>query len=1183
MKALYWLFLPMFLTGLAVGEEPPLPVEHDDLKPIVSDDFQHDSRGEYITSGMVNWESGNLTLMPSASISRTLQAGGRANVRFHVAFPQLTSDGEKCSIHLRFDLERTLNAVVMLYQARQEGHVTGKIMVIGAMEQPDGSERLHKLREHVIDQALPDGEWTIAIHRGLARISSPRQQVYLGFVPADGEAMSKLDIACLHQAVCLQSLSVACESPPPPLSEDLKATSQRARNLNDESVKLFRAGEYPEAIVRAEESLELHKQVFGSQHLVVSTLLNNLSVMASATGQYAKSEKLILEAHEIRRRVLGEDHPQLATSLTNIGQILLNKGKYDEAEKAHLAAHRIYVDVLGKHSEEYPLSLNNLGVLYDKMGKYPLAEERLLESIQGSRAVLPKDHVDLAGRLLNLASLYLRLDRLTDAEPLLLEARGIYGSRLGEEHPDNARVLGALGSLYHRMGEYGKAEELYKRTLAIRKKVLGDTHHDYIESLLELAQLYADEADYGRAEPIYVTALHALESVPGKEHPLYASVSNGLALTYEAMGELAKAEQLFEESLELDKRLLGTEHPSYSIALNNLAMFYDNIGRREEAEKLLLESLAIKQRTLTEDHPDYLQSLSNLGHLYISMKQYSKAEASLQKAIALWQKYGKERDRSCAIAIHNLGRVNSEMGKFDNAEVLYLQARDMLQRILGPHHRDVATPIANLASLYLRSGQFEKARQYGKEAWRIQFDAVQAILPGLSQAESLSYLSSNRPDIGELLSATRERSESSAREMYEYVWKSQNLAWRLLPINEGHSTLNSEAIAVSRQLRQARRQLAQLALTVPTVEKRDDLLTRMAQATNEKEQLERQLAQLSVESADYQRIRDASVGQLAALLPPDAAFVDIVCCADYFTDPQERDEQKWGKLAVDYRYHAFIIRPATAEEEYRVSWVPLDKMISIDEAITAWRKAVSGNRDPGSTTLPDQAMLTDAASTVRRLVWDKIEPQLTGCRVVIITPEGKLSQVAWGALPGSQPDTLLIEEYAIATAAFGQQLYGLLSAPPTSAGKLLVAGGIRYDDPADLKPDSPDSQRSATADPAVTHGSLVTDHKRTVWPCFPAHAWKRRKLSISLAGTRNSLILPSSTLTRRSETLRRSCRSAGMSIWQRTVSSLLPERTACSTSIRTNRVCSVSPRRVTTCAAVARWGGEIHCSSPAWC
>ncbi len=993
MKALCWLGLPVFWLGSAMGEEPPERVEHDDLTRVVTDDFQTDSRGEYIAQGTVEWQPGKLTLVPAARISRTLQAGSRASVRFNVAFPQLTSDEEKCSLHLRFDLESTLNAIVMLYQARQAGRVTSKIMVIGAAEQADGSEKLHKLREHVLDEPLPAGEWTIAIHHALLIISSPRQQLYLGYVPADGESMSKLDIVCLHRAVTLQSLSVNCESPPPPLSADLQALNQRARNLNEEAVKLFRAGKYPEAMLQAEEALGLFQQVFGPRHLQVSSLLNNLSVMASATGQYAKSEKLIFEAHEIRRRVLGPDHPRLATSLANIGQIHLDKGRYDEAENCHLAAHRIYVDVLGTNSEEYLLSLSNLGVLYDKMGKYALAEERFLESIRGSRDVLTGNHVDLAGRLMNLASLYIRLGRLTDAEPLLLEARDIFGAQHGEDHPANARVLGALGSLHLRIAEYEKAEEYLTRAVAIRKKALGESHPDYIDSLLNLAKLYAEKADYGRAEPIYVTARQAVERGVGREHPLYASVSNGLALTYESMGELAKAEQLFQESLELSKRLLGPDHPSYSVALNNLAMLYNSMGRHEEAEKLLLESLAIKERVLTEDHPDYLTSLSNLGLLYVSMEQYAKAETCLQKAIALSQKYGMEDDASYAIELHNLARVYSDTGQFDSAEGLYLQARDLLQGILGPQHRDIATPIANLATLFLRSGQFERAEEYGKEAWRIQFDNAQAILPGLSQAEALSYLARNRPNIGGILSAARRRNDPSAREIYQYVWKSRNLAWRLLRTNEGNLTLSSEALAVSRRLQQARRHLAQLALAAPTADKKGEFLQRIAEATDEKEQLERQLAGLSVESADVQRVRDASVEQLVALLPPDTAFVDIVCCADYFVEPQETDQQAAGKLSVDYRYDAFIIRPTATGEDYRVDWVPLDTAISIDQAVTAWRQAVSGNHAPGSTSArpgsidrhgqyPAQACVGEDRAPVRGL------PRSSHCPRRKIVPSG---------------------------------------------------------------------------------------------------------------------------------------------------------------------------------------------------
>ena len=54
---------------------------------------------------------------------------------------------------------------------------------------------------------------------------------------------------------------------------------------------------------------------------------------------------------------------------------------------------------------------------------------------------------------------------------------------------------------------------------------------------------------------------------------------------------------------------------------------------------------------------------------------------------------------------------------------------------------------------------------------------------------------------------------------------------------------------------------------------------------------------------------------------------------------------------------------------------------------------------------------------------NKIEPHLVGCSTVIIIPDGDLCFLPWPALPGREPGTYLLEDYAPATVPRSQQLY----------------------------------------------------------------------------------------------------------------------------------------------------------------
>ena len=144
---------------------------------------------------------------------------------------------------------------------------------------------------------------------------------------------------------------------------------------------------------------------------------------------------------------------------------------------------------------------------------------------------------------------------------------------------------------------------------------------------------------------------------------------------------------------------------------------------------------------------------------------------------------------------------------------------------------------------------------------------------------------------------------------------------------------------------------------------------------------------------------------------------------------------------------------------------------------------------------------------MRKLVWDKLDPHLTGCHTVILLPDGELYRLPWAALPGRKKGSYLIEDYALATAAYGQQLFGLLTDEPVSGTQLLVAGGIRYD-----QRNEPSSTSDGATSPillAGTCGTVDLDDQPVEWDYLPgAEAevaairgiWSQRGPTAQLAG-----------------------------------------------------------------------------------
>jgi len=163
-----------------------------------------------------------------------------------------------------------------------------------------------------------------------------------------------------------------------------------------------------------------------------------------------------------------------------------------------------------------------------------------------------------------------------------------------------------------------------------------------------------------------------------------------------------------------------------------------------------------------------------------------------------------------------------------------------------------------------------------------------------------------------------------------------------------------------------------------------------------------------------------------------------------------------GRRSEEWRYHAFVLRRSGNEQGYTVAWVRLGEIGPINDAIYPWYKIIHGTVASGTPEM-----------VLRKNVWEKLEPHLAGCSTVVIIPDHLLDVMPWYALPGRTPGTCLIEDYAISTIGYGQQLYDLLTEPANNSGKLVLAGDVDYEQSPSPMP------ASATIAPPFTRSAPV--------------------------------------------------------------------------------------------------------------
>jgi len=106
----------------------------------------------------------------------------------------------------------------------------------------------------------------------------------------------------------------------------------------DRTVRLYKAGEYSQAVFFATRTRELIAKRFGEKHENYATILNLLAILYQAQGRYSDAEPLFRQSLAIREQMLGRQHPDVAVSLNNLAALYQAQGRYSDADLLHKRA-----------------------------------------------------------------------------------------------------------------------------------------------------------------------------------------------------------------------------------------------------------------------------------------------------------------------------------------------------------------------------------------------------------------------------------------------------------------------------------------------------------------------------------------------------------------------------------------------------------------------------------------------------------------------------------------------------------------------------------------------------------------------------------------------------------------------------------------------------------------------------
>ncbi|MEO6610844.1 MAG: tetratricopeptide repeat protein [Chitinophagaceae bacterium] len=716
--------------------------------------------------------------------------------------------------------------------------------------------------------------------------------------------------------------------------------------------------------------------------------LNKKFVELFQQGKYEEAIPYAEKAFATAKKELPEDHPDYATNLENLGWVYLTAGYYSKAEPAYKELVKLKARLLGKEHSDYATMLNNLAILYYYMGEY------------------------------------------VKAEPYYLEALSVRKKVLGDEHPDYATSLDNLGALYAAVEEFEKAEQLYQQALAIRKRILPETDPDYITNLNNLGSLYLSMGEYARAEPLYLQAVSIRKKTVGEEHPEYATSLNNLGALYLAIGQYEKATTLFTQSMKIRKKVLGENHPSYLVSTNNLSQVYAATGRYRDAIILCEQTIAIRKKVLGEEHPDYATSLNNLSVLYAEIGEYAKGEPYCAQAAAIRKKIMGASHSDYAASLNNLALIYKGMGQYKKAEPLFIQANGIYKISEGEQSSKYTISLDNLAILYMTTGEYAKAAPLSMLSSTKSLQHITSTFAVLSEKEKGNYLSSKGSvtEISNNILFHYPQAPASLRVNnfnLQLALKSLSLADTRNMITAVRNSKDTVIKKIFNNWMAGKNYLAK-QYSLP-VKKRDPDLSRIETKT---EEFEKELNRRSVEFRKQQSAINISVADVQKNMQDDEAAIEFVSFTLY--------NKQWTDSVI---YAASVLR----KNDPAPVFVPLFEERQLQRLYDSAGKSAT----TAAKTFYRGLIVKENASKITgenlyKLIWQPLEPYLSGIKKISYSPAGKLYGIAFHALQVDST-TLLMDKYQLQQYTSTRQIAsGAAETSATKPGNIVLFGDAAF-------------------------------------------------------------------------------------------------------------------------------------------
>ncbi len=369
--------------------------------------------------------------------------------------------------------------------------------------------------------------------------------------------------------------------------------SRRANILTELAMSLREAGDLDAAEKALREAVQIAEANRTVNSLTYARLLMNLGRVELSAGNPAGAKPYFERSLALHRELLGTTHAEVASVLLDLSSVHLWEDDIISAEQRVREAVRIYAETTPTLYPDRVTANVAFGEILVWQGRMDEASPLLEVSLDHQIRLYGPTSRQVSTAYALLARARVGQGAIEEAEQFARQALDIHMQTLGSDHHETAYSRAALANLLLKRGKLSEAEDQLRLSLESYEKTLPPDHPYVASSEHLLGEVLLRKRELNDAEALLTAAMNRWKRT---NSPAWRAARSESALgeVLHLQGRAKEAEQHLIDGYKVLAADEGADRDARIAARERVERFYVARGQRERLEELFMATRSVE-------------------------------------------------------------------------------------------------------------------------------------------------------------------------------------------------------------------------------------------------------------------------------------------------------------------------------------------------------------------------------------------------------------------------------------------------------------------------------------------------------------------------------------------------------------------------------------------------------------